>query len=105
MADHGRHKIWAQNVSLLQRQIPVVSDQAYALGLRAFPLLPAAGDRQISVQQTGGMVTDDALTQIIEQDDEQAAIDAELRMSVRESINRIVIPSIRAAKIVRIIIF
>jgi PAS domain S-box-containing protein len=105
VADHGQHKTWAQNVTLLQRGIPIVPDQAHSLGIRAFPLLPVSADRQISVQQTGGMVTDDALTQTIEADDEQSAIDAELRMSVRDSINRLVIPSIRDAKVLRIVLF
>ena len=102
VADHAAHKIWSQNVSMLQRGIPVVPDQAHELGLRAFPLLPKTVDAQMQIQQTQGMITDDTLTQDIEADDEQATMDAELRMSVRESINKLVIPSFRMAKCLRL---
>ena len=105
VADHAGHKVWAQNVSLLQRGISVFPDKAHELGLRAFPLLPKALDAHVAVQATQGMVTDDTLTQDIEGDDEQAAIDAEVRMSVRESINKLVIPSFRTARIIRIVSF
>lgn len=102
VADHAAHKVWAQNVTMLQRGIPVVPDQAHELGLRAFPLLPKTIGQQMQVQQTQGMITDDTLTQDIEADDEQATLDGELRMSVRESINKLVIPSFYMAKCVRL---
>ncbi|OHT13730.1 Adenylate and Guanylate cyclase catalytic domain containing protein [Tritrichomonas foetus] len=105
VADHAGHKVWAQNVSLLQRGISVFPDKAHELGLRAFPLLPKTLDAHVAVQATQGMVTDDTLTQDIDGDDEQAAIDAEVRMSVRESINKLVIPSFRTARIIRVISF
>ncbi|OHS96775.1 Adenylate and Guanylate cyclase catalytic domain containing protein [Tritrichomonas foetus] len=101
VADHAGHKQWAANVSLLQRGISVTSDQAHELGLRAFQNLPQTLDVQLQVQPTQGVLTEDTITQDIDPDDDHAAIDAELRMSVRESINKLKIPSYRAARIVR----
>ena len=104
VADHAGHKIWAQNVSLLQRGINVATDQAHDLGIRAFPNLPVSLDSKMQVQSTPGMITDDTITQDIDED-EHAAIDAELRMSVRESINRLKIPSYKYSRIIRIVMF
>ena len=104
VADHAGHKVWAQNVSLLQRGIAVAADQSHELGMRAFPLLPKTLDMTLAgQQQTTQIMTEDTLTQEIEAEDEQAAIDAELRVSVRESINRLHIPSIGRAKCIRIV--
>ena len=104
VADHAGHKLWAQNVSMLLRGINVKEDQAHSLGIRAFPALPkftSAALAQVHTTQMG--ITDDTLTQDIEMDEEKAAIDAELRMSVRESINKLSIPAYKAARIIRIL--
>lgn len=104
VADHAGHKVWAQNVTLLQRGVAVIADQSHELGMRAFPLLPKTLEMNLGgQQQTTQILTEDTLTQEIEADDEQAAIDAELRMTVRESINHLRIPSITRAKTIRIV--
>ena len=101
VADHAGHKVWAQNVSLLQRGLAVTADQCHERGLAAFPALPKTLEQNLGGQQQTQVMTEDTLTQEIEADDEQAAIDAELRMSVRDSINSLVIPSLKRAKITR----
>ena len=104
IADHAGHKTWAQNVAALTRGMSIAPDLAHDLGIRAFPHLPQTLDvSAIANNQTQNFMTDDTLTQDIDTDDEQAAIDAELRMSVRESINRLKIPSFKMAKILRIL--
>ena len=101
VADYAAHNQWQQNVTLLQRGLSVVPDQTHDLGLRAFPLLPKSIENAVNGNVPQGLITDDTLTQEIEVDEEQAAIDAELKMSVRESINNLVIPSYRCARIIR----
>ena len=101
VADHAGHKVWAQNVSLLQRGLAVTADQCHERGLAAFPALPKTLDANLGAQQQTQVMTEDTLTQEIEADDEQAAIDAELRVSVRDSINSLKIPSIKRAKMIR----
>ena len=104
VADHAGHKVWAQNVSMLQRGISIHPDKAHDLGVRAFPNIPTIIDNKLSSNnQPTGMITEDTLTQDIEGDDEKAANDAELRVSVRDSINRLSIPSYRNARIITII--
>ncbi|OHT12112.1 Adenylate and Guanylate cyclase catalytic domain containing protein [Tritrichomonas foetus] len=106
VADHAGHKQWAQNVSILQRGFQVAPDQAHDLGIRAFPLLPSTINGQLSAINNGtAMMTEDTLTQDIDGDEEHAAIDAELRMSVRDSINNLSIPSYRKTKIFRLVSF
>ncbi|OHT07880.1 Adenylate and Guanylate cyclase catalytic domain containing protein [Tritrichomonas foetus] len=104
VADHAGHKQWAQNVSTLQRGQNVKQDQAHILGIRAFPQLPKMATTILQQTHTTAMaLTDDTLTQEIETDEEKAAIDAELRMSVRESINNLSIPAFKIARALRII--
>jgi len=104
VADHAGHRIWAHNVSLLQRGIPVISDQAHSFGLRAFPLLPKVLHKNNPRIQAQPAITDDTLTQDIETDDDQSAIDAELRMNVRNSINKLEISSYSNSRCVRVLI-
>ena len=104
VADYAAHNQWQQNVTLLQRGVSVISDQTHDLGIRAFPLLPKTIENSGNGQVPQGLITDDTLTQEIEVDEEQAALDAELKMSVRESINNLVIPSYKTARITRIIL-
>ena len=103
MADFAAHKIWSQNVTLLQRGCPINQDQAHMFGIRAFPLLPnqlevASGGQQITMQST-----DDTLTSDIELDEEKADVQNELMASVRESITKLSIPAYRNARIIRIV--
>ena len=73
-------------------------DQTHDLGLLAFPLLPKqlTTDTTMNIMRT---MTDDTLTIEIDPDDESSTIDAELRLSVRESINKLSIPSLRHTRI------
>ena len=101
VADHVGHKKWAQNVSLLQRGLAVAADQCHERGLAAFLMLPKSLEMSMGMQQQTQILTDDTLTQGIDIDEDQASVDEELRMSVRESINRLVIPSLRKVKLAR----
>jgi len=102
VADHAGHKRWAQNVLLMQRGISVIRDQSRTFGVFAFPLLPKNTEAKTQAQPTPNLITDDTLTQDIDNDDDQAANDAELRMSVRDSINNLEIPSFTKAFYIRI---
>ncbi|OHT10801.1 Adenylate and Guanylate cyclase catalytic domain containing protein [Tritrichomonas foetus] len=108
LADHANYKIWIDNVSLLQRGISVGEDMAHKHGLIAFPTLPQSIDPNLINSQ--GIInismTDDNITQeIIENEEDKLAIDAEIRMSINEGIRKLSIPSFRIARISRIMMF
>ncbi|OHT15047.1 Adenylate and Guanylate cyclase catalytic domain containing protein [Tritrichomonas foetus] len=105
-ADHAAHKIWAGNVSILQRGALINEDYSHRLGMIAFPNLPAYLDENMmAAQNTTGLMTDETITQDIEGEEERALIDVELRMSLRVGIDKLRIPSFHRAKIIRLILF
>jgi hypothetical protein len=82
VVDHGAHKQWEQNPAAVQCGQRVVPDQAQTLGLPLFPFFPRGSEHAMTVQQTQRMVTDDALTQDIDADDEFC-------LSIRQKIDRL----------------
>ncbi|OHT14671.1 Adenylate and Guanylate cyclase catalytic domain containing protein [Tritrichomonas foetus] len=104
VADHEGHSEWVQKVYNLQRGILVTSDLSHDLGLLAFPLLPKQLEAAQNIQVINPAInaTEDTLTQEIEGDDEKTAIDAEMKSSIKESINVLSIPSYKQAKILHV---
>ncbi|OHS95017.1 Adenylate and Guanylate cyclase catalytic domain containing protein [Tritrichomonas foetus] len=106
VADHEGHQEWGQKVSNLQRGMMVTPDNSHDLGLLAFPLLPKQLDVPQNIAQNPiANTTEDTLTQEIEGDDEKAAIDAEMKSSIKESITNIKIPSYSNARWTHIILY
>ncbi|OHT13831.1 Adenylate and Guanylate cyclase catalytic domain containing protein [Tritrichomonas foetus] len=106
VADHEQHSEWSQKVSNLQRGLMVTSDNCHDLGMLAFPLLPKSLDvPQAATQNPIANTTEDTLTQEIEGDDEKAAIDAEMKSSIKESIGQISIPSYKQTRILHLLLF
>ena len=98
VADYAEHQKWQQNITNLQRGQSIFPDQTHEFGLRAFPLLPKSMSEDTTISQ--GLITDDTLTQEIEVDEDQAALDGELRMTIKESINRMHIPAYSISKVI-----
>lgn len=103
MADFAGHKVWSQNVSMLQRGFTINQDQAHQFGIRAFPLLPNTLDVAQGVPQATLQSTDDTLTSDIELDEEKADLRDELMASVRDNISKLTIPAYRNARVIRIV--
>lgn len=103
MADFAGHKVWSQNVSMLQRGFTINQDQAHQFGIRAFPLLPNTLEVAQGVPQATLQSTDDTLTSDIELDEEKADIRDELMASVRENIDKLTIPAYRNSRIIRVV--
>ncbi|OHT01476.1 Adenylate and Guanylate cyclase catalytic domain containing protein [Tritrichomonas foetus] len=104
VADHAGNKVWLTNVAELQKGNTIKDDQTYLYGIHAFPNLPRETDIHLQqTQQNNIGITDDTFTQEIEIDDEHAALDAELRISVRDAIHNLTIPAYWWARAMRII--
>ncbi|OHT12145.1 Adenylate and Guanylate cyclase catalytic domain containing protein [Tritrichomonas foetus] len=105
VADQAKFKQWVNNVSQLQRGLNIFPDLAHELGIHAFPALPLKLEiptQNVSLSQ--GVLTDDTL-EPVENEDDQETKDGELRVSIRESINNLKIPSYHSAKIFRLVSF
>ncbi|KAH0790452.1 Adenylate and Guanylate cyclase catalytic domain containing protein [Histomonas meleagridis] len=104
MADHEGYKEWVQKFQLLQKGIPVTIDLPHQLGLHAFPMLPKKLEvGKPSNQGFGNTSIEEQFT--IEVDSSDGGLEMEMKSTIRDSIDFLVIPSFRNAIPLRIIPF
>ena len=103
LGDYEEYKIWQQHITNLQRGVSIFPDQANTFGIYVFPSLP----RKLSAeyQNSTGLITDDTLTQEIELDEDQTTSDSEMRITMKDNINKLTIPSYKRTRITKCSVF
>lgn len=100
-----KYREWSSKTQTLQKGIMVKPDESHALGMKAFPNLPKTIDVNAITDECNSFSSEENLTVENVMDEEEAALDFELKIGIRKNINELSVPGYKYSKIVSIISF